>query len=121
MTESRIRQILNKNVLKDSHYFQSYDQLSRPSGIVVSDADCCAVGTGFDSGEDMDFCKCIVPSRHRSTLNSRRAANPLVRLVDGEERLRPTTGVRLAPCHDEFRGPRSDYVRQVALATTTIN
>ncbi|GFV59087.1 hypothetical protein TNCV_4422631 [Trichonephila clavipes] len=22
-----------------------------------------------------------------------------------------------APCHDEFRGPRSDYVRQVALAT----
>ncbi|GFX97360.1 uncharacterized protein TNCV_1077311 [Trichonephila clavipes] len=25
------------------------------------------------------------------------------------------------PCHDEFRGPRSDYVRQVALATTTHN
>ncbi|GFW00730.1 uncharacterized protein TNCV_2305031 [Trichonephila clavipes] len=25
------------------------------------------------------------------------------------------------PCHDEFRGPRSDYVRQVALATTTVN
>ncbi|GFV03544.1 uncharacterized protein TNCV_5060851 [Trichonephila clavipes] len=23
------------------------------------------------------------------------------------------------PCHDEFRGPRSDFVRQVALATTT--
>ncbi|GFV64156.1 secernin-1 [Trichonephila clavipes] len=23
------------------------------------------------------------------------------------------------PCHDEFRGPRSDYVRQVALVTTT--
>ncbi|GFU60280.1 uncharacterized protein TNCV_3404261 [Trichonephila clavipes] len=33
--------------------------------------------------------------------------------------LRPTTVVLLAPCHDEFRGPRSDYVRQVALATTT--
>ncbi|GFV91045.1 hypothetical protein TNCV_1249271 [Trichonephila clavipes] len=32
---------------------------------------------------------------------------------------RPTTGVLLAPCHDEFRGPRSDYVRQVALKTTT--
>ncbi|GFT97943.1 hypothetical protein TNCV_2168341 [Trichonephila clavipes] len=32
---------------------------------------------------------------------------------------RPTTGVLLAPCHDEFRGPRSDYVRQVALETTT--
>ncbi|GFX85182.1 hypothetical protein TNCV_1647291 [Trichonephila clavipes] len=26
------------------------------------------------------------------------------------------TGVLLAPCHDEFRGPRSDNVRQVALA-----
>ncbi|GFS95329.1 uncharacterized protein TNCV_2631311 [Trichonephila clavipes] len=25
------------------------------------------------------------------------------------------------PCHDEFLGPRSDYVRQVALATTTNN
>ncbi|GFU66450.1 hypothetical protein TNCV_3806931 [Trichonephila clavipes] len=31
---------------------------------------------------------------------------------------RPTTGVLLAPCYDEFRGPRSDYVRQVALETT---
>ncbi|GFX93065.1 hypothetical protein TNCV_140091 [Trichonephila clavipes] len=26
--------------------------------------------------------------------------------------LRPTTGVLLTPCHDELRGPRSDYVRQ---------
>ncbi|GFU24470.1 uncharacterized protein TNCV_2264331 [Trichonephila clavipes] len=33
-------------------------------------------------------------------------------------RSRPTTGVLLAPCHDEFRGSRSDYVRQVALAAT---
>ncbi|GFU72309.1 hypothetical protein TNCV_1136381 [Trichonephila clavipes] len=33
-------------------------------------------------------------------------------------RLRPTTGVHLAPCHDEFRGSRSEYVRQVALETT---
>ncbi|GFX71682.1 hypothetical protein TNCV_4131281 [Trichonephila clavipes] len=32
-------------------------------------------------------------------------------------RLRPTTGLHLAPCNDEFRGPRSDYVRQVALET----
>ncbi|GFT27876.1 hypothetical protein TNCV_10831 [Trichonephila clavipes] len=28
-------------------------------------------------------------------------------------RPRPTTGVLLARCHDEFRGPRSDYVRQI--------
>ncbi|GFU95504.1 hypothetical protein TNCV_2729581 [Trichonephila clavipes] len=32
---------------------------------------------------------------------------------------RPTTGIPLASCHDEFRGPRSDYIRQVALQTTT--
>ncbi|GFW69041.1 uncharacterized protein TNCV_2919391 [Trichonephila clavipes] len=28
---------------------------------------------------------------------------------------RPMTGVLLAPCHNEFRGPRSDYLRQVPL------
>ncbi|GFX49160.1 hypothetical protein TNCV_5041541 [Trichonephila clavipes] len=97
----------------------------------------------------MDVCKCIVHSLHGGTLNSRRAASPLVRLVAGDEmwgpltlpwgvpfkigvepslivlspvwcsRLRPTTGVHLAPCHDEFRGPQSDYVRQVALAAST--
>ncbi|GFV12186.1 uncharacterized protein TNCV_1536831 [Trichonephila clavipes] len=44
-------------------------------------------GLGSNPGEDMDVCKCIVPVRHEGTLNSRRAANPLVRLVEGEERL----------------------------------
>ncbi|GFX16375.1 uncharacterized protein TNCV_32491 [Trichonephila clavipes] len=34
----------------------------------------------------MDVCKCIVPSRHGGTLNSRRATSPLVWLVEGEER-----------------------------------
>ncbi|GFX04236.1 hypothetical protein TNCV_3973851 [Trichonephila clavipes] len=33
----------------------------------------------------MDACKCIVPSRSGGTLNSRRAACPLVRLMEGEE------------------------------------
>ncbi|GFX08541.1 hypothetical protein TNCV_4170401 [Trichonephila clavipes] len=33
--------------------------------------------------------------------------------------LKANDSVPLAPCHDEFRGPRSDYVRQVALETTT--
>ncbi|GFV05922.1 uncharacterized protein TNCV_3142131 [Trichonephila clavipes] len=37
-------------------------------------------------GEDMDVCKCIAPSRHGDTLNCRRAANPIVRLVEGVER-----------------------------------
>ncbi|GFU75867.1 transposable element Tcb1 transposase [Trichonephila clavipes] len=35
-------------------------------------------------------------------------------------RPRPTAGVHLSPGHDEFRGPRSDYVRQVVLATTHV-
>ncbi|GFW72535.1 uncharacterized protein TNCV_3797631 [Trichonephila clavipes] len=43
-------------------------------------------GLGSNPGEDMDVCKCTVPSRHGGTLNSRRAANLLVRLVEGEER-----------------------------------
>ncbi|GFT09923.1 hypothetical protein TNCV_1113971 [Trichonephila clavipes] len=39
---------------------------------------------GLNRGEDMDVCKCIVPSRH--ALSSRRAASSLVRLVAGDER-----------------------------------
>ncbi|GFV45292.1 hypothetical protein TNCV_2037451, partial [Trichonephila clavipes] len=59
----------------------------RSSGIVVSDTDCCTVGIGFKSQRrHMVVCKCIVPSRHRGTLNRHRAASPLVRLVEGEER-----------------------------------
>ncbi|GFW31834.1 hypothetical protein TNCV_5040041 [Trichonephila clavipes] len=34
----------------------------------------------------MDICKCIVPLRHGSTLKSRRAASPIVRLVERDER-----------------------------------
>ncbi|GFX79186.1 mariner transposase [Trichonephila clavipes] len=43
-------------------------------------------GPGSNPGGSMDVCKCIVPSRLESTLRGRRAANPLVRLVEGEER-----------------------------------
>ncbi|GFW37067.1 uncharacterized protein TNCV_5019651 [Trichonephila clavipes] len=83
----------------------------------------------------MDVYKCIVPSRHGGTLNSHRAASPLVRLVEGEERweepdhpqvvlpqnwgetelnrsvtcmvLKATANDRrhLALCRDEFHGP----------------
>ncbi|GFS72346.1 uncharacterized protein TNCV_1827471 [Trichonephila clavipes] len=34
----------------------------------------------------MDVCECIVPLQHGGTLNNRRAASPLVWLVEGEER-----------------------------------
>ncbi|GFX26292.1 hypothetical protein TNCV_948901 [Trichonephila clavipes] len=37
-------------------------------------------------GEDMDVCKCIVSLKNRGTLNSLRAASPLLRLMEGEER-----------------------------------
>ncbi|GFX19356.1 uncharacterized protein TNCV_3014951 [Trichonephila clavipes] len=52
----------------------------------VSNADCCAVGSGCEPGEDMDVCKCIVSLQHGGTINSRRAASSLVRLTEGEER-----------------------------------
>ncbi|GFX59953.1 uncharacterized protein TNCV_4984641 [Trichonephila clavipes] len=55
-----------------------------PSGIVVSGA--VPLGLGLNPGEDMDVCKCIVPSRHGGTLNSRRTASLLVRLLEKEER-----------------------------------
>ncbi|GFU65677.1 uncharacterized protein TNCV_636001 [Trichonephila clavipes] len=86
----------------------------------------------------MDVCNCIVPSRHRSTINSHRATSPLVSL--GLERweapdhpqvssfkigriepnrtvtcmvLKATANDRrhLALFHDEFRGPRFGFCR----------
>ncbi|GFU65459.1 uncharacterized protein TNCV_633821 [Trichonephila clavipes] len=44
------------------------------------------LGLGSNPGEDMDVCKCIVPSRHGGNLNSRQATSLLVRLVEGKER-----------------------------------
>ncbi|GFX47415.1 uncharacterized protein TNCV_1734021 [Trichonephila clavipes] len=93
------------------------------------------LGLGSNPGEDMDVCKCIVPSCHGGTLNNHRAASPLVRLVEGEQMweapdqsqgvlpqnwgeselnrsvtcmgLKATDNNRrhLALSHDEFRGP----------------
>ncbi|GFV50232.1 hypothetical protein TNCV_621451 [Trichonephila clavipes] len=44
------------------------------------------MGLSSNPREGMDACVCIVPLWHGVTLNSRRAASPLVILVDGEER-----------------------------------
>ncbi|GFY08990.1 cullin-4A [Trichonephila clavipes] len=96
---------------------------------------CVVLCLGLNLGEDMNVCKCILPSRHEGTLNSRRTASPLVRFVEGEERwetpdlplgvlpqnwretklnrsvtcmvFKATANDRrhLALCHDEFRGP----------------
>ncbi|GFW73378.1 uncharacterized protein TNCV_2800421 [Trichonephila clavipes] len=94
------------------------------------------VRKGSNPGEGMYVCKCIVPSSQEITLNSRRTASPLFRLVEGEERwgtsdhsqgvlpqnwggneqsrtvvLKAKTNNRcknLALSCDEFYGPRSD-------------
>ncbi|GFT47072.1 uncharacterized protein TNCV_3747301 [Trichonephila clavipes] len=98
-------------------------------------------GPGLNPGENIDVCKCIVPAQHGGTLNIRRPASSLVRLVEGEERweasdhpqsvlplnwggtkpnrtvtcmvLEATANDRrhLALCHDEFCGPRSGLCR----------
>ncbi|GFS60139.1 uncharacterized protein TNCV_2826611 [Trichonephila clavipes] len=34
-----------------------------------------SLGLGSNPGEDIDVCKCIVPSRYEGTLNSRRATS----------------------------------------------
>ncbi|GFT63594.1 uncharacterized protein TNCV_870521 [Trichonephila clavipes] len=90
-------------------------------------------GLGLNPGEDMDVGKCVVPLRLMGSLNSRRDSSSLVKLVEGEDRwdesshyqgflpqnwgrtepdqpawcskLRLTSVLQLAPCHDEFRGP----------------
>ncbi|GFW39376.1 uncharacterized protein TNCV_1833591 [Trichonephila clavipes] len=99
----------------------------------------------------MDVCKCIMPSRHGDSLNNRRVASLLVRLVEGEERLnvpdhpqgvlpqnwgetelnRPVTCMvlkatandrrHLALCHDEFCDLDLAFADEVALLTTTTN
>ncbi|GFY25557.1 hypothetical protein TNCV_2486771 [Trichonephila clavipes] len=43
------------------------------------------LGMGSNPGKDRDVCKYRMPSQHGGTLNSRRAASPLVTLVNGEE------------------------------------
>ncbi|GFU26083.1 hypothetical protein TNCV_5105411 [Trichonephila clavipes] len=43
-------------------------------------------GLGSNPGEAMDVCKRIVSLWHGVTLNNRRAASPLARLMEGEER-----------------------------------
>ncbi|GFW92981.1 hypothetical protein TNCV_4209171 [Trichonephila clavipes] len=44
------------------------------------------IGLGSNPGENMVVCKCIVSLRHGGAINSHRAASPLARLVEGEER-----------------------------------
>ncbi|GFU65423.1 hypothetical protein TNCV_633461 [Trichonephila clavipes] len=47
--------------------------------VIIGRDDSDRLGLGSNPGEEMDVCKCIVPSQHGGTSNSRRAASPLVR------------------------------------------
>ncbi|GFX22982.1 hypothetical protein TNCV_2086901 [Trichonephila clavipes] len=58
--------------------------MNSPSCIVMLTA--VPLSLGSNLAKDMDVCKCIVSSRHEDTLNTRRAASPLVWLVEEEER-----------------------------------
>ncbi|GFY11305.1 cullin-4A [Trichonephila clavipes] len=98
----------------------------------------------------MEVYKCIVSSRHGSTLNSRRAASPLVRLVEGEEswespdhpqgnlplnwdetelnrsvtcmvlKANANDRCHLALCHDEFRGLDLAFSDQIVSMTARL-
>ncbi|GFV10433.1 uncharacterized protein TNCV_1950841 [Trichonephila clavipes] len=57
--------------------------------------------------------------RWRRHLLSLRGISPSLFVLSPVWCSRPMTDVLVAPCHDEFPGPRSDYVRQAASATTT--
>ncbi|GFW99804.1 uncharacterized protein TNCV_3420331 [Trichonephila clavipes] len=73
---ARTYDVSNKNV--DSTDVTSSQRLATLTAVPL--------GLGSNPGEDMDVYNCIVPARHGGTLNSRRVASPLVRLVEGEER-----------------------------------
>ncbi|GFV74841.1 hypothetical protein TNCV_1040791 [Trichonephila clavipes] len=62
-----------------------------------------AIPLVFNSQASLVVSPSIVPSGNFADLN--RTVTCLVLKAN-------TTGVLLVPCHDEFRGPRSDYVRQ---------
>ncbi|GFV04649.1 hypothetical protein TNCV_295261 [Trichonephila clavipes] len=50
------------------------------------------------------------PAGGRGILNSRQVVNAVVRLVKVEERWEASDHQPQAPCHDEFRGLKSDAV-----------
>ncbi|GFW92132.1 hypothetical protein TNCV_3540181 [Trichonephila clavipes] len=53
--------------------------------IRYSNADCCTVGSGFESGEIKDICKGTEPLRHGGILTCRQVASSLMRLVEREK------------------------------------
>ncbi|GFV51566.1 hypothetical protein TNCV_3729371 [Trichonephila clavipes] len=71
---------------------ESYENLS----LKITDDRFSLVNLGSKAGESMDVCKCLVPLKH-GTSNSHRAASPLVKLVEGEERWETPNNSRYSP------------------------
>ncbi|GFU51384.1 hypothetical protein TNCV_4752501 [Trichonephila clavipes] len=63
-----------------------YSRESRPFGVMVSDADYCVAGPGFESRRRHGCLKMYSAFAAWRYSKQRRAASPLVRLVAGEER-----------------------------------
>ncbi|GFX73753.1 uncharacterized protein TNCV_4290691 [Trichonephila clavipes] len=128
--------------MSDTSFLKEKDQVYKrqdSASPLFSNAECSAVEPGLESRRRIYVRKCIVNSRHGDTINSRRAASPLMRLVEEEERweapdhhsgafpqnwggnepnrivtcmvLKATDKCRrhLALCHDKFREPRSGF------------
>ncbi|GFV41829.1 hypothetical protein TNCV_3629801 [Trichonephila clavipes] len=82
--EEKIRQGL-KSIVKEENWFRSSNTITP-----VTCGHCGprnhTAGLVSNPGEGMDVSQCTVPSRQGSTLRSRRAVGPLVKLVEEEER-----------------------------------
>ncbi|GFT69591.1 HTH_Tnp_Tc3_2 domain-containing protein [Trichonephila clavipes] len=80
---------VNKRIVQRSLHGMHFGS-RRPTRVPLLNARyrvaCLVRGLGSNPREGRNICKCIVPSRHGDILNSRRAANPLVRLTEQEER-----------------------------------
>ncbi|GFW02900.1 hypothetical protein TNCV_3732991 [Trichonephila clavipes] len=71
-------------------------------------------GLGWNPGEGMDVCKCIVSLQHWVTLNNRRTAGPFVRWVEGKERIRWPS----LPC--KFKASLSLIVRSTVFDSSEV-
>ncbi|GFX82619.1 hypothetical protein TNCV_1192941 [Trichonephila clavipes] len=80
----------NENVLqevedhRDARTMKKMEDLRKADSrrVILTDYLLIKRGMGSNPGESMDVCKCIVPSLHGTTINSRRATIYLLRLVE---------------------------------------
>ncbi|GFT16679.1 hypothetical protein TNCV_2284471 [Trichonephila clavipes] len=78
-----------------SQYLTGLELFCNPSGIVASDTYCCSFGPGFESRRRHGCLQMHSAFAAWATLNSHQAANPFMRLVEGEERWEALTTPRV--------------------------